>query len=291
MRANLSDSLRSQAKKEYGVLKEAISNNATLLASLLASSQGMGEASVKASKAAKKSLASEAKLRVDAAELHRAADVIMEAADAAKEAAEALLASSNAARTNSAFLKQAFTAAEQDQYARALAIEALLDAATNAEKSTDEEGPILPTSPPRLPNVVAQQFRGFDGSISDDWETASQQSILNTSYGRGSEATGPVSTAMLGIRGSTDSTAAITPSGALIGVGLAGSQHIVSTTVGIGDGRTGVDTTEKEEKNELTGHMSSQDMDMSITESTDQSQQSSQQSLYPPTSSPPPSPG
>jgi hypothetical protein len=41
------------------------------------------------------------------------------------------------------------------------------------------------------------------------------------------------------------------------------------------------DTTEKEEKNELTGLKSSQDMDMSITESTDQLQQSTQESLYP----------
>ena len=116
--------------------------------------------------------------------------------------------------------------------------------------STDEEGPLLPTSPSRLPNVVAQQLRGFDGSMSDDWETASHQSILNTSYGRGSEATGPVST-VLGNRGSTDSTAAITPSGALTGVGSAESQHIVSTSEGIGDERTGVDK-EKEEKSELT---------------------------------------
>ena len=56
----------------------------------------------------------------------------------------------------------------------------------------------------------------------------------------------------------------------------------------------GMDTEEEEEKekNELTSPMSSQDMAMSTSVSTDQSQQSSQQSLYfPPTRSPPPSPG
>ena len=91
---------------------------------------------------------------------------------------------------------------------------------------------------------------------------------------------------------STDSTtAAITTSGALVGDGSAGSQHIVSSSVGIGDGRLGVDMGEREiEKNELTSQASSQDMDTS-SDSVVPTPTASPHSLHPPTRSPPPSPG
>jgi hypothetical protein len=173
--------------------------------------------------------------------------------------------------------------------------------------STDEELS-QPQSPIPYLQITTKQQSDSQGSTSTDdnntyfWERSSMGAKLNSSQGRGKATDPEVSrrmssanlqagvTASLTFRVSTDSTTAtITTSGALVGDGSAGSQHIVSTSVGIGDGRTGVDT-EKEGKNELTSPMSSQDMDMSTSESTDQSKQSSQQSLHPPTRPPPSSP-
>jgi hypothetical protein len=256
MRKEKAELIRHQAKVLFQELEKDVATNKGLISSSEASATS---AKLSAAAAAKAS-ASEAKLSADAADFRRALEVATEAAAMAREAAAALTAASTTAQVASDTARNTFLSGRKNILTRADAIASMFDDADRAELSTDEEGIQSPLqivanhlnnqhiSPP-----LNNNNNNDDGSMSDDFELASQQSLLNnTSQGHGNEAMDPVSqmslSQMENNRVNANSVvAAITPSGALIGVGSAGSQQIVSTSVGIGHGRTGHDGERRKE--------------------------------------------
>jgi hypothetical protein len=273
-------------------------------AALLSSSAALSASGLSSSTAAQEFAVIEAASRAEAVKA-------IKSANAAKKASDALLAASLAAQAGSIAAQVAYSAANERLSTMLDKVGALLDEANLAAMSTDEEGstPSSSSTDHRAAGVIDLDTinqssligrfvqRGVQGTTSD-YETASQQSQLQSqsSYGQG-QALGPEGlsfTQNLQSVHADSGSSKHTPSLGAQETNSAGSHSGASYNTGSKGREQGeMDTEErdKEEENELTSLKSSQDMVMSTTESTDQLQQSTQQSLYPPTSSPRPSPG
>jgi hypothetical protein len=273
-------------------------------AALLTSSAALSASGISSSTAAQEFAVIEAASRAEAVKA-------IKSANAAKKASDALLAASLAAQAGSIAAQVAYSAANERLSTMLDKVGALLDEANLAAKSTDEEGSspsssstshgaagVIDLDTINQSSLIGHFVQLGNRGTTSDYETASQQSQLQSqsSYGQG-QALGPEGLSLTQNlkRVNADSgSSKHTPSLGAQGTNSAGSHSGASYNTGNkgrDHGKMDTEERDKEEENELTSLMSSQDMVMSTTESTDQSQQSTQQSLYPPTSSPRPSPG